>query len=81
MSGAPDAADRPARRRTVTVDVGGVPIGSAHPIVVQSMTNTDTADPDATVMRFLQSTYDAVADLAGWDRATLEVTEGFPRGT
>jgi len=36
------------RRRTVTVDVGGVKVGSAHPIVVQSMTNTDTADIDAT---------------------------------
>jgi len=28
--------------------VGGVPVGSAHPIVVQSMTNTDTADAAAT---------------------------------
>src|SRR5712675_250498 len=37
------------RRRTVTVDVGGVPVGSTHPIVVQSMTNTDTADVAATV--------------------------------
>ncbi|OLD78729.1 MAG: 4-hydroxy-3-methylbut-2-en-1-yl diphosphate synthase [Candidatus Rokubacteria bacterium 13_1_20CM_4_70_14] len=36
------------RRRTVVVDVGGVTVGSAHPIVVQSMTNTDTADADAT---------------------------------
>src|SRR5881396_2670249 len=36
------------RRRTVTVDVGGVQVGSAHPIVVQSMTNTDTADAAAT---------------------------------
>lgn len=36
------------RRKTVTVRVGGVPIGSAHPIVVQSMTNTDTADAAAT---------------------------------
>ena len=36
------------RRETVTVDVGGVPVGSAHPVVVQSMTNTDTADPAAT---------------------------------
>jgi (E)-4-hydroxy-3-methylbut-2-enyl-diphosphate synthase len=33
----------------VTVAVGGVPVGSAHPIVVQSMTNTDTADVAATV--------------------------------
>lgn len=31
------------------VDVGGVKIGYPHPIVVQSMTNTDTADVEATV--------------------------------
>jgi (E)-4-hydroxy-3-methylbut-2-enyl-diphosphate synthase len=36
------------RRPAVTVDVGGVLVGSAHPIVVQSMTNTDTADVAAT---------------------------------
>jgi (E)-4-hydroxy-3-methylbut-2-enyl-diphosphate synthase len=38
----------PVRRQTVTALVGGVPIGSDHPIVVQSMTNTDTADPAST---------------------------------
>ncbi len=37
------------RRKTVTVRVGSVPIGDDHPIVVQSMTNTDTADVTATV--------------------------------
>jgi (E)-4-hydroxy-3-methylbut-2-enyl-diphosphate synthase len=36
------------RRRTVTASVGGIPIGSDHPIVVQSMTNTDTADAEGT---------------------------------
>jgi (E)-4-hydroxy-3-methylbut-2-enyl-diphosphate synthase len=36
------------RRKTVTSFVGSVPIGSEHPIVVQSMTNTDTADPIST---------------------------------
>jgi (E)-4-hydroxy-3-methylbut-2-enyl-diphosphate synthase len=46
----PDAL-RPLRRPTVSVDVGGVLVGSAHPIVVQSMTNTDTADPDATAIQ------------------------------
>ena len=35
--------------RSVTVSVGGVAVGSAHPIVVQSMTNTDTADVSGTV--------------------------------
>ncbi|HEU4649081.1 MAG TPA: flavodoxin-dependent (E)-4-hydroxy-3-methylbut-2-enyl-diphosphate synthase [Gemmatimonadales bacterium] len=37
------------RRTTPTARVGGVPIGSCHPVVVQSMTNTDTADVAATV--------------------------------
>ncbi len=37
------------RRETVTVRVGSVPVGSCHPIVVQSMTNTDTADVEGTV--------------------------------
>jgi (E)-4-hydroxy-3-methylbut-2-enyl-diphosphate synthase len=36
------------RRQTVTAWVGGVPVGSAMPVVVQSMTNTDTADPAGT---------------------------------
>ncbi|MGH7568195.1 MAG: flavodoxin-dependent (E)-4-hydroxy-3-methylbut-2-enyl-diphosphate synthase [Gemmatimonadales bacterium] len=37
------------RRKAAVVDVGGVQVGGAHPIVVQSMTNTDTADVAATV--------------------------------
>ena len=36
------------RRHAVPVDVGGVTIGGSAPIVVQSMTNTDTADIAAT---------------------------------
>ncbi len=36
------------RRQSVAVDVGGVIVGGGAPIVVQSMTNTDTADVDAT---------------------------------
>ena len=39
----------PARRKTVTTLIGGVPVGSCHPLVVQSMTNTDTADVVGTV--------------------------------
>src|ERR1700758_4273715 len=37
------------RRQSVGVDVGGVMVGGSAPIVVQSMTNTDTADVAATV--------------------------------
>src|SRR3954467_5047668 len=37
------------RRRSVAVDVGGVLVGGGAPLVVQSMTNTDTADVEGTV--------------------------------
>ena len=37
------------RRQSVAVDVGGVMVGGGAPIVVQSMTNTDTADVEGTV--------------------------------
>ena len=39
------------RRRAVTVNVGGVRVGSDGPVVVQSMTNTDTADVNSTVQQ------------------------------
>ena len=41
--------DPKPRRTSVAVDVGGVIVGGGAPVVVQSMTNTDTADIDATV--------------------------------
>src|SRR5215470_15712810 len=37
------------RRMSAVVDVGGVKVGGTHPIVVQSMTNTDTVDVPGTV--------------------------------
>ena len=55
-----------ARRRTSSVKVGGVWVGSGHPVVVQSMTNTDTADVDATVRQ--------VAELAEAGSELVRVT-------
>jgi (E)-4-hydroxy-3-methylbut-2-enyl-diphosphate synthase len=55
-----------ARRSTVTVNVGGVFVGSGHPVVVQSMTNTDTADVTATAAQ--------VADLARAGSELVRVT-------
>ncbi|MCL1825118.1 MAG: flavodoxin-dependent (E)-4-hydroxy-3-methylbut-2-enyl-diphosphate synthase [Betaproteobacteria bacterium] len=55
-----------ARRRTRLVRVGRVAIGSSAPIVVQSMTNTDTADLDATVAQ--------VAELAHAGSELVRVT-------
>ena len=42
------------RRKSVAVDIGGVRVGAGAPIVVQSMTNTDTADIGATVSQVRQ---------------------------
>ena len=39
------------RRKTVTASIGGVRVGSDRPVVVQSMTNTDTADVPSTVQQ------------------------------
>jgi (E)-4-hydroxy-3-methylbut-2-enyl-diphosphate synthase len=54
------------RRQTVSAVIGDVPVGSAHPIVVQSMTNTDTADPAATAVQ--------VADLARAGSQLVRIT-------
>ncbi|MEY4007797.1 MAG: hypothetical protein RLZZ467_839 [Gemmatimonadota bacterium] len=54
------------RRQTVTANVGGVLVGSAHPIVVQSMTNTDTADPASTAAQ--------VAELAAAGSQIVRIT-------
>ena len=37
------------RRNTVVVDIGGIPMGAGHPVRVQSMTNTVTANVSATL--------------------------------
>jgi (E)-4-hydroxy-3-methylbut-2-enyl-diphosphate synthase len=54
------------RRQTATAVIGGVPMGSAHPIVVQSMTNTDTADAAGTALQ--------AADLARAGSRLVRVT-------
>jgi len=52
MSPAPAVpAGMPPRRNTRRVDVGGIAIGGGAPVVVQSMTNTDTTDVLATAMQ------------------------------
>jgi (E)-4-hydroxy-3-methylbut-2-enyl-diphosphate synthase len=43
-----------SRRRTVPVDIGGVLVGGNNPVVVQSMTNTDTVDVTATVNQVME---------------------------
>src|SRR6476659_3426240 len=50
------------RRQTRVLDVGGVKIGGAHPIVVQSMTTADTRDPAATLSQ-IQKLADAGCEI------------------
>jgi (E)-4-hydroxy-3-methylbut-2-enyl-diphosphate synthase len=54
------------RHKTVAVDVGGVTVGGGAPVVVQSMTNTDTADIASTVKQ--------VADLARAGSELVRIT-------
>jgi (E)-4-hydroxy-3-methylbut-2-enyl-diphosphate synthase len=54
------------RRKTLGVAVGSVSIGAGAPVAVQSMTNTDTADPQATA--------DQVADLARAGSELVRIT-------
>ena len=62
----PMSISRINRHRTIGVNVGGVMVGGSAPIVVQSMTNTDTADITATT--------DQVADLARAGSEVVRVT-------
>ena len=58
------------RRRAVTVNIGGIRVGSEAPVVVQSMTNTDTADIESTVQQ--------VAALARAGSEMVRVTVNVP---
>jgi (E)-4-hydroxy-3-methylbut-2-enyl-diphosphate synthase len=70
------------RRKTVTADIGGVLVGSSHPIVVQSMTNTDTADAAATatqVAALARAGSQLVRVTVNNDEAAAAIPEVFER--
>lgn len=67
-------ARRPSRR----VMVGHVAVGGGAPVVVQSMTNTDTADVEATV-RQVRELWEAGAELVRLTVNTLEAARAVPR--
>ncbi|GAB3726928.1 flavodoxin-dependent (E)-4-hydroxy-3-methylbut-2-enyl-diphosphate synthase [Luteimonas pelagia] len=53
-AGAQERFGPAARRRTRQVEIGGVRVGGDAPVVVQSMTNTDTADVESTARQVAQ---------------------------
>ena len=66
------------RRRSCGAEIGGVRIGGEHPIAVQSMTNTDTADITATVNQIV-SLAKAGSELVRVTVNTEEAAEAVPK--
>ncbi|HEX6987952.1 MAG TPA: flavodoxin-dependent (E)-4-hydroxy-3-methylbut-2-enyl-diphosphate synthase [Bacillota bacterium] len=66
------------RRRSTPVRVGGVVIGGGHPVVVQSMTNTDTADAEATARQVL-ALAEAGSEIVRITVNTEEAARAVPR--
>lgn len=64
------------RRKTKKIYVGNVAVGGDAPISVQSMTNTDTCDVDATVAQ-IERCVDAGADMMRVSTPTMETVEAF----
>ena len=65
------------RRATPTVQVGNVSIGGGHPVVVQSMTNTDTADAKSTARQVAELAR-AGSELVRITVNTLEAAQAVP---
>src|SRR5207249_11959529 len=70
------------RRKTPTVTIGSVKIGSNHPVVIQSMTDTPTADVEKTVAQTIEL-IEAGSELVRWtindDAAAQAVSENIKR--
>lgn len=68
---------KPMRKNTVSVNVGGITIGGDAPVVVQSMTNTDTADVVRTVKQVAELAK-AGSELVRITVNTMEAAEAVP---
>jgi (E)-4-hydroxy-3-methylbut-2-enyl-diphosphate synthase len=71
------SAEVAGRRKTPTVQVGNISIGSGHPVVVQSMTNTDTADAKSTARQVAELAR-AGSELVRITVNTLEAAQAVP---
>ncbi len=66
------------RRQSRQIMVGDVPVGGGAPISVQSMTNTETCDVDATVAQ-IRAIADAGADIVRVSIPSMDAAEAFKR--
>ena len=77
ISGFDAAALRHPRNKTYGVRVGNVQVGGGAPIVVQSMTNTDTADVETTLTQTLELA-EAGSEIVRWTVNNPEAAEAVP---
>jgi (E)-4-hydroxy-3-methylbut-2-enyl-diphosphate synthase len=77
ISGFDAAALRHPRNKTYGVKVGHVQVGGGAPIVVQSMTNTDTADVETTLQQTLELA-EAGSEIVRWTVNVPEAAEAVP---
>jgi (E)-4-hydroxy-3-methylbut-2-enyl-diphosphate synthase len=77
IAGFDAAVLRHARNKTYGVKVGGVMVGGGAPIVVQSMTNTDTADVETTLKQTLELA-EAGSEIVRWTVNVPEAAAAVP---
>jgi len=77
ISGTDASALRFGRKKTYGVKVGNVTVGGGAPIVVQSMTNTDTADVESTLQQTLELA-EAGSEIVRWTVNVPEAAEAVP---
>ncbi len=77
IAGHDATGSRHPRRKTYGVSVGHVRVGGGAPIVVQSMTNTDTADVESTLKQTLELA-EAGSELVRWTVNVPEAAAAVP---
>src|SRR5712675_2406625 len=77
ITGHDATGSRHARRKTYGVNVGHVQVGGGAPIVVQSMTNTDTADVESTLKQTLEL-FEAGSEIVRWTVNVPEAAAAVP---
>src|SRR4030088_1409312 len=73
-------ASKHPRRKTYAVKVGHVSVGGGAPVVVQSMTNTDTADVESTLKQTLELA-EAGSEIVRWTVNVPEAAAAVPEIT
>src|SRR5215813_14111180 len=77
ISGFDASALRHPRKKTYSVKTGRVQVGGGAPIVVQSMTNTDTADVESTLLQTLELA-EAGSEMVRWTVNVPEAAAAVP---